>query len=169
MRREVSRYGLKPTNRSLKHAMQLYQDVKGCIGIIRLPDDESVPLSLKKQARWKWVQRKELPPACGVLDDVVWHESYTTQGLGCSPVESLAALQRGKRPVVSVEYIGRFEARSPTMTRARGGATYDERHAAYATKCCCGCAMCSERPRDKSSKKTKGRRKHQAQAYLEDM
>jgi hypothetical protein len=166
MRREGSRYGLKPTNRSLKHAMQLYQDVKGVIGLIWLPDNDSVPLSMKKQARWEWVQRKELPPSSDASEEPVWHESYSTQGLGCSPVPSLTTLQNSEKPVVSVEYIGRFDARTPRAVDERGGTSYDERHAAYGTKSCCGCSMCSERPRHKASKKTKGRHKHQT--YFED-
>jgi hypothetical protein len=157
MRREGSRYGLKPTNRSLKHAMQLYQDVKGVMGLIWLPDNDSVPLSMKKHARWEWVQKKEIPDA---TEDPVWHESYTTQGLGCSPAPSLTMLRGSGKPVVSVEYIGRFKAQTPSSVRVRGGISYDERYAAYGTKSCCGCNMCSERPRHKASKKTKGRRKH---------
>jgi hypothetical protein len=163
MRREGSRYGLKPTNRSLKHAMQLYQEVKGVIGLIWLPDNDTVPLSMKKQARWRWVQRKELPPSPDPTEEPVWHESYTTQGLGCSPVQSLTTLKRSGKPVVSVEYIGRFDARTPRTVRAHGGNSYDERYAAYGTKSCCGCSYCSERPRHKASKKTKGRRKHKEQ------
>ena len=163
MRREGSRYGLRPTNRSLKHAMQLYQGVKGVIGLVWLPDDDSVPLSLKKQARWKWVERKELPPSHDGPEKPVWHESYTTQGLGCSPSPSLTVLKSSGKPVVSVEYIGRFEARRARAVHTRGGTSNDERYAAYGTKSCCGCSMCSERPRHKAAKKTKGRRKHRAQ------
>lgn len=164
MRREGSRFGLKPTNRSLKHAMQLYQEVKGCIGIIRLQEDDGVALSLKKQGRWKWVEEE----VGDGVDGVMWHESYTTQGMGCSPAPSLLALKSAGKIVHQVEYMGRFEARSHETARKRNSTTHDERWSAFSTKCCCGCSMCSERPRNKAASKTKGRHKHK-HMYMEGL
>lgn len=164
MRRKGSRFGLKPTNRSLKHAMQLYQDVKGCIGVIRLPEVGGVTLSMKKQGRWKWVEDKDTIDGEGV----VWHESYTTQGMGCAPAPSLLALKKSGKEVVEVEYMGRFEARSHDMARKRGSNVHDERSDAYSTKCCCGCSMCSRSPRNKALSKTKGQQKHK-RLYMEEL
>src|SRR4051812_40385928 len=53
MRRAGSRYGLPPTNRSLKHAMVDFQNVKGPYAYVLLPGEDTV-VSLNKGGRWAW-------------------------------------------------------------------------------------------------------------------
>ena len=166
MRREGSRYGLPATNRSLKYAMQDFQDVKGYCGVIRLPGSE-VELSLKKQGRWNWVQDKILPEEAEgetVRDGKrrVWFESYTARGLRVEPAKLLSVLKLDKTiEIVEVEYIGRNEKRThqEAVHRASPGFVHDERHAAFSASHCCGCTLCSTKPRNKALKKTKGKRK----------
>lgn len=155
MRRAGSRYGLPATNRSLKHAMEDFQDLKGCLGYIRIPET-TVQLSLKKQARWKWIDEKTPDPSWALQEDVRWLEIYTVRGT-----------QSGRKPpdtgVIEVEYLGRSEGVSHKDAVAKCGEVgtlEDHRHKAYLASSCCGCSFCSDKPRWRARKKTKGRRKH---------
>lgn len=167
MRRSGSRYGLPATNRSLKYSMQPFQRVAGCLGVIYLPNDP-VPLSLKKHARWQWIENRTINPDWS-LDavesaDIIWCESYTTSG-GEFPQSLLPLHLQSKgcdaKRVVNVEYLGRSQHISRPVDKSSPSVfVHDERYGAYLAAYCCGCSFCSEKPRCKASKKTKGRQKH---------
>jgi hypothetical protein len=153
MRRQGSRFGLPPTNHSLKHAMQDYQDVRGYYGTIALPG-RFVTLSMKKQARWRWTDNHEVNPDWGISNvykDLAWETTYDTRG---------GSLPDTKHPdvnTITLAYVGRYRAAKVTKSET----TKDSRHFAYSASCCCGCSFCSDKPRNKAKKKTKGCRKHQ--------
>lgn len=164
MRRTGSRYGLPPTNQSLKYAMQEFQDVAGCYGVIRLPGTK-VALSLKKQARWKWVDSHTTDPTWNLHDSpVLWCKSFTTAGLDYLPVQTRAGkADDSASQIIDVEYFGRFSALPHKKAVAEKGdhdVIFDERYLAYSAAQCCGCSMCSDKPRNKSKQKCKGRRKY---------
>ncbi|KAJ3043545.1 hypothetical protein HK097_001712 [Rhizophlyctis rosea] len=167
MRREGSRYGLKPTNKSLKHDMQYFEDVKGCVGLITLPTS-STPLPLKKQSRWKHLHTLQFPNTTPLPTDTIRHGAYHTRGTSphCSP--KVTALQKQGHPIAYVDYIGRYEdvSHRKAMVNKNGDFVCDMRWDSFGG--CCGCSMCSLPPRNKAKKKTKGRRKHEERFQIED-
>jgi hypothetical protein len=154
MKRAGSRYGLPPTNKSLKYAMVEFQDVRGSYAYLHLPGDTTA-LSLNKKKRWAFTE--------GLIpSDVPVYVSYSARGVSnCLSPRLASAIDSGK-PIVRVDIIGRAATwrGAPSIVKSSGAVVYDERHAAYSAAECCGCTLCSQRPRKKALKKGKGKRKH---------
>lgn len=158
MRRAGSRYGLPATNKSLKYAMEGFQDVDGCLGLIWLPNS-TVALSMKKQARWQWIENREADPEWNFDSERVnWIEGYFTNfGFG---FDNHQEDKEDKDDVVRIEYFGRYtHVPHATAVSTSGDRNItDKRHQAFLAARCCGCSMCSQSTRWKSLKKGKGRK-----------
>ena len=158
MRRAGSRYGLPATNKSLKYAMEGFQDIDGCIGVIWLPNT-TVPLSMKKQGRWQLIKNREADPDWNLDNsDLTWSESYSTRG---SHYRSFADNKvQNKENVVEIEYLGRYThvPHAAAVVNSGNPNIKDDRYGAYLAARCCGCTICSESTRWKSLKKGKGRK-----------
>ena len=76
--------------------MNCFQELRGTSGLIIVPGAQ-VGLSLKKQARWKWVEERTVDPEwfirsgsgadseCCLSDQCIWVEKYDVDGNGIYP------------------------------------------------------------------------------------
>jgi hypothetical protein len=126
-------------------------------------------VSLKKQARWKWIEANRADPSWGVEDDPLFFRSYNLRGFAWTHADLRTRGQGDRGPhselsnVIIVEILGRaLQLPKGSKVHHSGpverDVLIDERHLAYSAARTCGCSMCSwRRPRKKALKKTKGR------------